>query len=56
VLFKIEDYFVDDYQHYPKEEYRLKPKNSAEMLVLYSLCELDKYWSDMLVEDKQVMI
>jgi|LauGreDrversion4_2_1035121.scaffolds.fasta_scaffold2933254_1 hypothetical protein len=26
------------------------------MVVYYSLCDQDKYWSEMLVEDKQVMV
>jgi hypothetical protein len=56
VQFKIDDFFVDDYQHYPAEFMRYITKYQIKMMITYSLSRLDKSWSEMIVEDKEVCI
>ena len=51
----MQNHFVDDYQHYPSEEQRFIIKHENHEIA-YSLCELDKYWSEMIAEDKEVTI
>jgi hypothetical protein len=55
VLFQVSQHFVDDYQHYPGEEQRFIIKHENHEIA-YSLCELEKYWTEMIAEDREVTI
>ena len=54
VAFRLDEHFVDDYQHYPPEFQRLIFTHINGIELAYSLCEVDKLWSEMIVEDKEV--
>lgn len=55
VLFQVQHHFVDDYQHYPNEDQRFIIKHENHEIA-YSLCRLEKYWSEMIAEDEEVTI
>ena len=56
INFKIEEFFVDDYQHYPPEVWQFSQRKNDYIEIVYSVCEAHKSWSEMIVEDKEVRV
>ena len=49
----VESLFVDDYQHYPRDQQRIQSARKDNYLT-YCVSTLPKFWSEMLVEERQV--